>query len=143
MQHQIDILERYLPHVYYPKQYVSNHDINEVRMLEFESNANVNLRHLPPPKVGLVEHLKCSSYQAGWVWTLCHKEVVLPDPVLSGWRLSTHNEYVPLMYTQSLKLVLVHQQNAKPASAANTNIHVYHFVNVKETVLRFKREPID
>ena len=32
VQHQIDILERYL-HVYYPKQYVSNHNINEVMLM--------------------------------------------------------------------------------------------------------------
>ena len=90
-------------------------------------------------------------------------EVVLPDPVLWGWKLfflipyygggnylHTMNTYhyektwkMKLMYTRSLKFVLGHQQNATPDSAANTNIHVYHFVNVNETVLRFKREPVD
>ena len=32
------MLEQFTFHVYYPKQYISNKGLNEVRMLEFESN---------------------------------------------------------------------------------------------------------
>ena len=78
-QHQLDILERYIVHVYYPKQYIPNNGLNEVRMLEFESNPNV----------------KRSCYQSGWIWSLCHKEVIPPDPCLWGWKLTKQDSYIP------------------------------------------------
>ena len=53
-QIEFDMLEQFSLHVYYPKQYISNEGLSEVRMSEFESNPNVTMRHLPPSKIGLM-----------------------------------------------------------------------------------------
>ena len=87
------MLEQFTLHIYYPKQYISNKGVNEVCMLEFESNPNVTMRHLPPSKIGLIEHVKGSCYQSGWICPLCHKEDILPDPCLWGWRLTEKDMY--------------------------------------------------
>ena len=76
-QDEFDMLEQYTLnvyyqkqftlHVYYPKQYISNKGLNEVCMLELESNPNVTMRHLPPSKIGLMVHVKRSCDQSGWI----------------------------------------------------------------------------
>ena len=95
---QIDLLQQYILHVYYPrrnyKKYQSDSNINEVRLLEFAGNEKVNLRQLPPSRLGLIEHVKRASYQSGWIWSLCEKEVLLPDPSFWGWKVDK-DEHVP------------------------------------------------
>ena len=84
-EYQIDIIEKNIIHVYYPKANYSQ-SLDVIRLLEFEGKPHDNLRQLPPSKGGLVEHIKRSCYQAGWICTLCYKEVQLPDPTSWGWK---------------------------------------------------------
>ena len=83
-EYQVDIIEKYLIHVYYPKADYS-HGVNDIRLLKFESKPHENLRQLRPWNGGLVEQIKRTCYQAGWICTLCYKEIILPDPKLWGW----------------------------------------------------------
>ena len=38
--------------------------------------------------------MKRASYQSGWIWSLCEKEVILPDPCLWGWKVEKE-ELIP------------------------------------------------
>ena len=91
---QTELLQQYILHVYYHKKYQPDLSINEVRLLEFEGNEKINLRQLPPSTYGLKEHVKRASYQSGWIWSLCEKEVILPDPCLWGWKVEKE-ELIP------------------------------------------------
>ena len=88
-EQQIDTIETYLTHVYFPKTYQS-YGLNEIRRMEFESKPHDNLRVLPPSRNGLIQHIKRSCYQAGWVWVLSHKEITLPDPRKFRWVCLRH-----------------------------------------------------
>ena len=56
-------------------------------------------RYSPDPKLretilsrdGLLEHIKRSAYQAGWLWRECWLNITLPNPVLWGWKTNSED----------------------------------------------------
>ena len=76
----------------------------ELRFTEFESKAVDNLRVLPPSRPGLIEHIKRSCYQAGWLWVLSYKKVTLPIPELFGWEKDGQGNFKPLWQRSHFKI---------------------------------------
>ena len=71
-------------------------DLNEARLSKFiASSSKQPLREIPPSADSLLLHVKCCSYQAGWIWgnTLTERSSSSPDgwgwSVVDGCRLVT------------------------------------------------------
>ena len=92
-EEQISILEKFLVFIYYPKL-VGPVDLDTQRMRDFEHSTHNNFRLIPPSKNGFIEHIKRSSYEAGWVAYQCRRDVDLPDPTQWGWTL-INEQYLP------------------------------------------------
>ena len=73
-ENHVDILEKFLLSVYFPKQ-MSFEGIDHERMKAFLANPNSNLRSIPPSRNGLKEHIKRSCLQSGWLWKEGEKNV--------------------------------------------------------------------
>ena len=91
---QVHLIEKYVLFVYYGRTDDGTHDINITRMREFEYSTHNNLRLLPPSRLGLKEHIKRATYEAGWVWNQCIQNIRLPNPEDYGWIL-VNNKYSP------------------------------------------------
>ena len=65
-ENQLDILEKFILFVYYPKQ-SKTECINIERMNAFNANPNSNLRLIPFSRNGLREHTKRACLQSGWL----------------------------------------------------------------------------
>ena len=85
-------------------------DINDARCTSFFKSPDPKLNHRILSRGALLEHVKRSAYQAGWLWAECLANVILPDPTLWGWKLHTesqitesHNKYVPRWETNETK----------------------------------------
>ena len=87
------LIEKYILFVYYNKKGLSD-DIDNQRMIDFEHSIHNNLRLIPPSKVGLIEHTKRASSEAGWIAYQCKQNVSLPDPKEWGWIL-LNGKYIP------------------------------------------------
>ena len=94
MPEQVSILESYVLSVYYNKV-VGPVDIDFQRMHDFEHSVHSNLRLLPPSKLGLIEHIKRASYEAGWVVYQCKENVELPNPELWAWKKTESGQFEP------------------------------------------------
>ena len=46
--------------------------------------------------INIIQHIKRSCYQAGWVWVLSQKEITLPDPRSWGWKEIQMGLFAPL-----------------------------------------------
>ena len=94
MPEQVSILESYVLSVYYNKV-MGPVDIDFQRMHDFEHSVHSNLRLLPPSKLGLIEHIKRASYEAGWVVYQCKENVELPNPKLWVWKKTESGQFEP------------------------------------------------
>ena len=63
---QIDLIETFVIHVYCSKG-KQPQSLAELRFMEFQTKVIEDLRMLPPSRQGLVEHVKRSCLQAGWI----------------------------------------------------------------------------
>ena len=66
IENHVDILEKLLLSVYFPKQ-MSFEGIDHNRMKAFQANPNSNLRSIPTSRNGLKERIKRSCLQSGWL----------------------------------------------------------------------------
>ena len=53
---QLNVLDKFVMDVYYPKRKITNQSLSELRLENFLAIANMDLRLLPPSKKGLYQH---------------------------------------------------------------------------------------
>ena len=93
-ENQLDILEKFILFVYYPKQSKTER-INIERMSAFNTNPNSNLRLIPFSRNGLREHTKRACLQSGWLWKEGEKQVISSQsPLEWGWKMK-NDKFVP------------------------------------------------
>ena len=80
---QIDVLERFVQRVYYPKN-MKPKGVNKERLVHFKRLADINLHAILFSRSGLIEHTKRACLQGGWLWNECLHNVSSPDPTW-GW----------------------------------------------------------
>ena len=69
-------------------------DVNQARQQIF-AQSSCTFEYLPPTEAALVEHIKRTTYQAGYVWgQYVIAEQVLPSPSLCGW-VKSETGWVP------------------------------------------------
>ena len=90
----LEILEKFVMNVYYPTK-SSVKDLDVERMNHFSRLPNSDLRSIPPSRLGLLEHIKRTCFQAGWLWAECRDNVMLPKPDDWGWHKDEHGSYIP------------------------------------------------
>ena len=66
--------------------------------LSFFRSADPKLRETILSRNALLEHIKRSAYQSGWLWAECVANINLPSPILWGWKLNSENwgKFLPL-----------------------------------------------
>ena len=74
----VDILEKFLVKVYYPKK-VNMNSLTDEKAAHFKRQASVNIRQLLLSRPGLIEHIKRACIQGGWLWSECIANVQIPD----------------------------------------------------------------
>ena len=72
-------------------------DVNPARQKIFAQSSRT-FEYLPPTKAALVEHIKRTTHQAGYVWgqSIIAKQV-LPSPIFRGW-VKSENGWVPFSH---------------------------------------------
>ena len=93
--YQIDVLEYFLKKIYSPATTKLSESLAKERILKFECNPDNDLRKLPMSRPGLLQHVKRSCYQAGYIWRECNENIDLPDLTLWGWCRQEGNILVP------------------------------------------------
>ena len=76
-EEQISILHKFIIFIYYPKP-VGAADLDIQRMCDIEHSTHNNFRLIPPSKIGFIQHVKRSSYEAGLVACQYRRDVDLP-----------------------------------------------------------------
>ena len=61
-------------------------DINQARCTSFFKSSDLKLKDMILSKDALLEHMKRSAYQVGWLWRECFDNAVLPGPVVWGYK---------------------------------------------------------
>ena len=90
---QICKIENVLVLIYYPGQkYLS---IDDARLKHFLKSPAPDLRSIIVSRSGLIQHIKHSALQAGWVWKGCESNIDIPDPTTWEWLCLSLN---PLTY---------------------------------------------
>ena len=86
-EEDLDILERFVIELYLlsVQQNTSPSSLASMRLENFKSSADNDLRKLPPSREALREHAKHASYQAGYLWMEALDNISLPDAGLWGW----------------------------------------------------------
>ena len=84
-EENINLLEEIMLYLYFGKDHGYS-SINDARCKSFFRSPDPNLRETILSKEALLEHIKRSTYQAGWMWRECERNIVLPDPALWGWK---------------------------------------------------------
>ena len=80
---QICKIENFLVSIYCPGQkYFS---IDDTRLKSFLRSPAPDLRSIIISRSGLIQHIKCSALQAGWVWKVSESNINTPDPMTWGW----------------------------------------------------------
>ena len=92
-ENQLDVLEKFILFVYFPKQ-TSYECINIERMNAFIASPHSNLRLIPCSRNGLREHIKRACLQSGWLWKEGEKDVVLQSPEEWGWA-KKNDKFIP------------------------------------------------
>ena len=93
--YQIDILEYFRKKLYSPRAKKLSKSLAQERLIEFECSADNDLRRISMSRPGLLEHVKRSCYQAGYLWKECIENIELPDPTLWGWSRGENNALKP------------------------------------------------
>ena len=79
-----------MTYVYFGKSHRFS-DINDDRIVSFFGSPDPKLRETVLSRNGLLEHVKQSAYQAGWLWRECLLNIILPIPALWGWKPNSEN----------------------------------------------------
>ena len=103
----LKILEEFMLFVYFGKDHKYT-DINDARCTSFFKSPDPKLKETILSRDALFEHVKRSTYQAGWLWKECLVNVILPDPRLWGWKTNTgsHITYIPQWETNTATVKL-------------------------------------
>ena len=91
--HHLEILEKFVINVYYSTK-SSVKDLDVERMDHFSRLPNSDLRSIAPSRLGLLEHIKRTCFQAGWLWAGCRANVMLPKPGNWGWHKDERGSYI-------------------------------------------------
>ena len=61
-------------------------------------SADPNIRGTILSRNALLQHIKISVYQSGWLWAECLANINLPSPTLWGWKMDSENviKFFPL-----------------------------------------------
>ena len=99
----VDVLEKFLVKVYYPKK-VNTNSLTDERAAHFKRQASVNIRQAPLSRPALIEHIKRAWIQGGWLWGECIANamqcIALRIYVTEwGWQYGNEDEYVPRWQT--------------------------------------------
>ena len=78
---QLNVLDKFVMDVYYPKRKITNQSLSELRLENFLAIANMDLRLLPPSKKGLYQHTLRACIQGGWINRECQGNVLVQDPI--------------------------------------------------------------
>ena len=83
-QHHINIITNYLIKVYFSKDSsATSLSLGKLRYKSFFKSPDPNLKAIIPSNQGLIEHVKRSAFQAGWLWRECQLN---PDyPLITDW----------------------------------------------------------
>ena len=92
IEDHFDVLEKYLLEVYSPRR--SAKTLTEERVERFQASPDMNLRSLPLSRPGLIQHIKRSCIQAGWLWRQGISNVSAQNPENWGW-IRKNGWYVP------------------------------------------------
>ena len=74
------------------------------RRKQLISTPNLNLRALVPSPSGVLQHIKRSAIQAGYLWKMCELETSIPDPVEWGWKCLPDGSLVPLWQSEEMRI---------------------------------------
>ena len=80
---QICKIEKFLVSIYYPGQ--KNLSIDDARLKSFLRSPALDLGSIIISRSGLIQHIKRSVLQAGWVWKGCESNINIQDPTTWGW----------------------------------------------------------
>ena len=83
--YQINTLEYFVKKLYSPAAPKLSESLAKERLIRFECSPDNDLRKLPMSRPGLIQHVKRSCYQAGYLWRECNENIDLPHPTLWGW----------------------------------------------------------
>ena len=91
---QLNVLDKFVMDVYYPKRKITNQSLSELRLENFLAIANMDLRLLPPSKKGLYQHTLRACIQGGWINRECQGNVLVQDPINRGWN-KVNDVFIP------------------------------------------------
>ena len=91
---QLNVLDKFVMDVYYPKRKITNQSLSELRLENFLAIANMDLRLLPPSKKGLYQHTLRACIQGGWMNRECQGNVLVQDPINWGWK-KVNDVFIP------------------------------------------------
>ena len=138
----LDILESFVIELYLLS--VQNNppaSLGSMRLENFRSSADDDLRKLPPSRGALREHAKRASYQAGYLWMEALENLSLPDAILWGWLFDEKkNIFVPRWQSETCPVTIekfTQPANVTNRSAGHANVpgcHVFRCVDVQGNV---------
>ena len=84
----------FVQRVYFPNQRLKD-TLDLQRMSHFIKTSDINLRQLVISKCGLLQHIKRSCIQAGWIWNFCESNIEIPNSKDRGWK-QRNGMFVPV-----------------------------------------------
>ena len=82
---KIDVIKKYLIKVYYPQENIAS--LTDLRWKHFFKSPDPKLRNRIIPIDGLINHIKRSALQPGWLCKQCEHIVIYPNPSGWGWNI--------------------------------------------------------
>ncbi len=73
----------------------SENSLGAHRLSKFQKSTDDDLRKLPPSREALLQHVKRSCYQAGYLWQECQSDLQLPEPNEWGWGFDVKQGFIP------------------------------------------------
>ena len=83
---------KFIYHVYN----IDHHSFSQVRVEQLINTPDVNMKMLAPPVAGLLQHIKRSCIQAGYLWKLCEFDMKLPNFEQFGWKKRNKDSFAPV-----------------------------------------------
>ena len=81
----LNVLEMFVIELYSPaQQKVLTTSLSRMRLDNFKSSADDDLRKLPPSRSALCEHSKRASFRSGFLWKEAVENLNIPDACLWG-----------------------------------------------------------
>ena len=101
----INIIGRFI-YMCYGLQFSPSYDTFEsLRLKQLITTPNISLRSLVPSIAGIMQHVKRSSIQTGYLWQTSQRGVTIPDPTKWGWMHSPIPDYNYVPLWQDCKMI--------------------------------------